>query len=113
MKTGFTYSDRLISIKDDTIIFNDYYFPTMKEKTVRLADIEKIVVRPLTIWNGKWRLHGTGNFKIWYPRDNDRPKRDRVFFAKLKNQWINIGFTVERADEVEKIFAGKNLLKAA
>lgn len=77
-----------------------------------LADIEGIKVKEPTTWNGKWRIHGTGNVKTWYPRDDSRPKRDRIFFAKLKGRWIDIGFTVEDADKVERIFKEKNLLRA-
>ena len=69
----------------------------------------KTIEKP-TIWNGKWRLHGTGNFKVWYPRDYKRPKRDRIFFAVLKSQWVNIGFTAEDGESVEKILRDRNLI---
>jgi hypothetical protein len=105
------YRDNLISITDERIVFDHYYFPTGKSKAVQLADIEWIKVKKPTIWNGKWRIHGTGNFKTWYPRDNKRPKRDRIFFAKLRGQWVDIGFTVEDADKMERIFKEKNLIK--
>ncbi|MEN6318915.1 MAG: hypothetical protein ABFD82_09215 [Syntrophaceae bacterium] len=105
------YHDNLISITQQEIIFHHYYFPTEKEKVVRLADIECITVEQPTIWNGKWRLHGTGNFKTWYPRDWKRPKRDRIFFAKLKNQWVDIGFTVEDGNQVEKLLKERKLIK--
>src|SRR5689334_12630660 len=95
MKTETLYSDSLVSITDDEINFEHYYFPTGKKKVVRVAEIERITVEPPTVRNGKWRLYGTGNFKIWFPKDYKRPKRDRIFFVTLKNQWVNIGFTVE------------------
>jgi len=104
------YQDNLITITEDDIIFEHYYFPSGKSKIVRLTDIERITVERSTLWNGKWRIHGTGNFKIWYPRDNQRYKRDKIFFARLKNQWINIGFTVENTGQVEKILKEKKLL---
>jgi hypothetical protein len=106
------YQDNLVSITEDKIIFGHYYFPSGGKKTVRLADVEWIKVKQATIRNGKWRIHGTGNFKTWFPRDIKRPKRDRIFFAKLKGRWVDIGFTVEDADRVEKIFQAKNLLRA-
>lgn len=106
------YHDRLISITEDNITFENYYFPTGKKKEVPLADIVRITVKKATIWNGKWRIHGTGNFKTWFPCDFGRPRRDRIFFAKLRSQWVEIGFTVENADEVERIFREKGLLKA-
>ena len=105
------YRDNLVSINEDSIIFEHYYYPTGKRKTVPLDDIEWIKVKKATIRNGKWRIHGTGNFKTWYPRDTKRPWRDSIFFAKLKGRWIDIGFTVENADTVEKIFKEKNLIK--
>jgi len=111
MDTKTTYSDKLISITDEEIIFEDYYFPILKKKVVQFSNIEHIVVEKPTIWNGKWRLQGTGNFKTWYPLDGSRHKRDRIFFATLKNQWVNIGFTVEDSERVERILKDKNLIK--
>ncbi len=105
------YNDHLICITEDEIIFKHYYFPSGRRKTVQWADIEWIAVKKATIRNGKWRIHGTGNFKTWYPRDLKRPKRDRIFFAKLKGRWIDIGFTVEDADRVERIFRERKLVR--
>jgi hypothetical protein len=111
MDQEVTYSDRLVSITEDAITFKHYYFPSGKPKVVPLAAIERIDVRMPTLWNGKWRIHGTGTLKTWYPQDVNRPRRDRIFFAILKSQWVNIGFTVENADRVEAIFREKNLTK--
>lgn len=104
------YHDRLLSITEDTVIFEQYYFPTGKKKIVPFSDILRITVKKATVWNGKWRIHGTGNFKTWFPCDIRRSRRDRIFFAKLRSQWVEIGFTVEDADEVERIFREKGLL---
>ena len=104
------YQDNLISITEYEIIFEHYYFPSGKSKVVWLSDIESIEVRPATLLNGKWRIHGTGNFKIWFPRDTQRPERDKIFFAKLMSQRIEIGFTVEDSARVEGIFQEMNLL---
>ncbi len=105
------YRDSLVSITEDEIIFEHYYFPTGRKKVVRFSGIERITVKQPTIWNGKWRLHGTGNFKTWFAKDNKRYKRDRIFFAKLKGRWVDIGFTVEDGEQVEKIFREKNLIR--
>ena len=110
-KNEILYSDTLVAITNDEITFKHYYFPTGRLKIARLSDVASVTVEPPTIWNGKWRLWGTGNFKTWYPRDNRRHKRDRIFFATLNNQWGDIGFTVEDGERVEKILKDKNLLK--
>jgi hypothetical protein len=111
MTAEITYTDRLVTITKDDIIFQHYYFPTGKRKVVKIDNIRCIFVEKPTLWNGKWRLHGTGNFKTWFPKDYSRFKRDRIFIATLKNQWVNIGFTVEDGDRVEVILRSKNLIK--
>ena len=106
------YDDKLISIAEDKIIFKHYYFPSGKPKIVLLDHIEWIKVAEATIRNGKWRIHGSGNFKLWFPRDNKRFKRDKIFFAKLNSQRVRIGFTVEDSGQVEKIFNKMGLTKS-
>lgn len=110
MHSLIVYQDKLVSITAAEIVFNNYYFPFMKPKTVRLADIVSISIRQPTIWNGKWRLHGTGNFKTWFPKDVERPKRDKIFIFSLKTQWVNIGFTAKDSKQVEKLLHEHNLV---
>lgn len=54
---------------------------------------------------------GAGNFKTWFPRDLKRPAREKIFFIELKGRWINIGFTVENAAQVEGILREKALIR--
>ncbi len=110
MTNTLTYHDSLITITADEIVFAGYYFPRHTPKTVRLADIVNITVCEPTIGNGKWRLHGTGNIKTWFPADYNRPKRDKIFIAHLKTQWVRIGFTVEQSAQVEAIFRQHQLI---
>jgi hypothetical protein len=111
MRLEAIYSDKLVTITKTEIIFHNYYFPTGKEKVVVLVNIEFISVEKPTFLNGKWRIHGTGNFKIWFPKDYSRPNRDRIFIATLKNQWMNIGFTVENGERVESILREQGLIR--
>lgn len=67
MTTQAHYSDNLVSLTDEDIVFFNYYFPNRKEKHVKIDDIESITVLEPTLRNGKWRIHGTGNFKVWFP----------------------------------------------
>ncbi len=105
------YRDKLVLITVKEIIFHHYYFPTGKDKLVLFSDIECILVKEPSVRNGKWRYHGTGTFKTWFPLDKHRPKRDRIFIADLKSQWVNIGFTVENGERVETIFRERYLVK--
>jgi hypothetical protein len=103
------YSDGLITIKRDAVIFHNYYFPGIK-KTVPISAIEKINEYEPTVLNGKWRIWGTGGAYVWLPLDISRPSRDRIFYASLKNTAFRIGFTVKDAALVESIFREMNLI---
>ena len=104
------YEDTLITITNTDIIFYHYYFPTGKKKLVKIIDIDCITVLEPTLSNGKFRIFGTGNFEVWFPKDKQRPQRDRIFMATLKNQRIKIGFTVEDGNAVEELLKSKGLI---
>lgn len=105
------YQDSLILITEDEVVFEHYFFPTGRPKAVRWKDIEWVEVKPSTLRNGRWRIHGTGNFRVWFPKDRQRPKRETIFLAKLKGRWMEIGFRVEHAEQVERVFRNKGLIK--
>ena len=109
MITDTNYSDSLVAITGDSALFNRYSI-LERDRLVLFSDIEKIIVKPASIWNGKFRFHGTGDFHIWFPRDFQRYKRDKIFFAFIRNKWWRIGFTVEDSDAVIKILQGKGLI---
>ncbi|HDQ03887.1 MAG TPA: hypothetical protein ENN23_04860 [Deltaproteobacteria bacterium] len=103
------YSDSLVEIKHGSILFRRYSF-FERDRLVLLSDIEKIVVKKSTIWNGKFRFHGTGDFKTWFPKDFQRYKRDKIFITHIRYKWWNIGFTVEDPDTVIRILREKGVI---
>ena len=109
MNKDTLYSDSLIEIKHGSILFRRYSF-FERDRMVLLSDIEKIVVKKATIWNGKFRFHGTGDFKTWFPKDFHRYKRNKIFVAYIRYKWWRIGFTVEDSGAVLKIFLDKRLI---
>jgi hypothetical protein len=104
------YSDSLVSITPYSILFRRYSL-FEKDRLVRLSDIEKIVVQETSFWRGKFRFHGTGDFKTWFPKDYQRYKRDKIFYAFLRKKWWRIGFTVENSAAVIKIFSDQGLIR--
>lgn len=108
MNSDVVYSDKLIEITDSSITFRWYYFP-FGSKQVCLSEIESVTVTKPTFWTGKWRIHGTGDFKTYFPCDWKRPTRDKIFIIKLRNKWMRIGFTVEDSQTVVKIFRDKGI----
>ena len=104
------YKDSLIEITDQEVVFHRYYFPFGGDKHVPLSQIESIQVRPPSLFNGSWRLWGSGDLRTYFPQDFARPKRDRIFFAFLRGRWWRIGFTVEHSQTVIDILRERGLL---
>lgn len=109
MSGRILYSDSLLEITDYAILFRNYYFP-FGSKRIMLSEIGSVSTRPPSLLNGKYRIHGTGDFRTWYPFDLKRPFRDKIFIITFRHKWLRIGFTVEDSAKVEKILQDKNLL---
>ena len=109
MAENVIYSDSLVAITNKSIIFRRYGF-FERDRLVLFSEIEKIITKKPSLWNGKFRFHGTGDFKTWFPKDFDRYKRDKIFFAFIRYKWWRIGFTVENSDVDLKIFLEKGLI---
>jgi hypothetical protein len=112
MNNETVYQDSLVEISGDTIVFKNYYFPLLTSKIVFINNIEKVEVQEPSISTGKYRYHGSGDLRTWYPMDMDRHKRDKIFFLFLKNAWVRIGFTAENSEAIVKYFSEKGLLSS-
>ena len=102
------YSDDLIHITEESLSFRRYYFP-FGSKTIDLSSIDFVEVLPPTLLSGKWRIHGTGNFRTWFPHDIKRPNRDCIFIVHRHQTWWRIGFTVENSGAVRDVLELKNI----
>ena len=103
-----TYSDSLVRITEYSIFFKRYFFP-FGSRSIELSTIDHVEVLKPSLLNGKWRIHGSGDFRTWFPRDSDRPKRDRIFLLHLHKKWRRIGFTVENSDALIDVFKERNI----
>lgn len=103
------YADRLIQVTDKSILFKSYYFP-FGSKRIELSDIDHVEVKEPSLLSGKWRIHGSGDFRTWFPRDLKRPTRDRLFIVHLHNRWRRIGFTVEDSHRLIDVLKDRNIL---
>jgi hypothetical protein len=109
-RSNILYSDRLVEISEEGILFRKYYLPLVSARFVPFSEINHIDVRKPMITTGKWRIGGTGSpCSIWFPFDWHRPSRDRIFRAALKNGKA-IGFTVEDSARVIDIFRRLGLI---
>jgi hypothetical protein len=109
MTQDVLYSDSLVEISTETILFRRYYFP-FGAKRLRLADIERVIIQKPTFSNGKYRLQGSAGLHTWFAMDLQRPRRSMIFRLLLRNRRLCIGFTVEDEAMVEQILHQKELL---
>ncbi len=109
-KTGIVYEDKLVEIREDSLILKNYYFPSMSPKQIFFRDIERIDIKAASLLTGKWRVQGTGDFRTWFPFDSSRSKRDKIFFIYYKNTWMRSAFTVENSQKAENILKEKGLI---
>ena len=108
MNADVLYSDSLVEISADTILFKRYYFP-FGVKRLKLSDIERVIVQELTSSTGKYRIQGNAGLHTWFPMDLQRPRRHRIFLVSLRGKKLRIGFTVEDEATVETILRERNL----
>ena len=111
MQNGILYKDNLIEISEDSLTLYKYYFPSLSSKIISFNSIAKIEIKEPTIFSGKWRIQGTGNFKTWFPFVSSRPKRDKIFIIRYKNKWVQSGFTVENSEKVAALLRDKKLIR--
>jgi hypothetical protein len=109
MNQDVLYSDSLVEISTETILFRRYYFP-FGAKRLRLSDIERVTIQRPTFSNGKYRLQGSAGLHTWFAMDLQRPRRSMIFRIMLRSRRLHIGFTVEDEAAVEQILRQKELL---
>ncbi len=110
MQGEVLYSDRLVEISTDAIVLRNYYIPFGGSKRIPIDSIESIQVKEPTLLTGRWRLHGSGDFRVWFPLDLARPKRDKVFVVTITKKKMRAGFTVENSETVLRILREKGLV---
>ena len=112
MASEVIYSDKLVEITKNGILFRNYHFP-FGSKRVAFSEVDGILAKEATLLNGKWRLWGTGDLVTWFPCDWKRPTRDRIFLLSFPGRRRRIGFTVEDSRKVMNVLNSKGLLRGS
>jgi len=102
----YLYSDSLIRITEDALHIDGFL---LGSKCVPFSRIKTIKILKPTIWNGKFRIVGTGDFRTWFPSDGLRSSRDMIFVVLMHGKWIRYGFTAEDSAAVKQIFQNMKL----
>jgi len=102
----YLYSDKLIRITEDALHIDGFL---LGSKCVPFSRIKTVEILKPTIWNGKFRIAGSGNFRTWFPSDGSRSSRDMIFVVLMQGKWIRYGFTAEDSAAVKQIFKNMKL----
>lgn len=108
MSTKVIYSDSLIELTEDSILLRDYYYP-FGSKRVPFSEIDHVLMEKPTLWTGKYRVYGTGDFRTWFAPDMSRASRDRIFVLHPKRGWWRMGFTAKDSTAVQKMLRERGL----
>ena len=106
----FEYHDDLVEIGPSQVRVKNYYL-NGTDKLVSVQDIEWVRAKRASIFNGKLRFSGTGNFHTWFANDMSRPTRDTIFVMKLRGKWWKVGFTVEDSARARETLGKLGVLK--
>ena len=60
MAPELIYSDKLVEITKESILFRNYYFP-FGSRRVAFSEVERVVAKEPT--HEKWRIHGKLDFR--------------------------------------------------
>jgi hypothetical protein len=82
------YQDERITCDDEGIVIDTYYFP-FGSKRVTYAQIREALEYDMGsgIWNGRWRIWGSGDFRHWFNYDPHRPDKRIALILDLGG-WV-------------------------
>src|SRR5580700_5617387 len=105
------YEDSLVKVTPQKIELKNYYFPFLNSKRLAMNEVDRVTVQEPSLWNGQWRIWGTGNFAAWYPLDLYRPSRKRIYTLFQRGRSIKVCFTVEEPDRFEDSIASLRIVR--
>jgi hypothetical protein len=77
------YEDAGLTLDEDGITINRYYFPFATAKRVKYSDVRGIKPQQIGWASGKGRVWGAGNPRYWFPLDIHRGKKTTLLVLNL------------------------------
>lgn len=99
------YSDEHITITNNEIIINKYYFPFSKKKVIKLNKIKRVEKIKLELMNGKYKFSGLSFNLWWFHMDRKRPTKDYCIIIH-DGSVIKPAITPNNIDQVYDILHG-------
>lgn len=101
------YSDCTVECDDEAITIRNYYFPGVS-KRIPYSRIREVTSRSMSLWSGRLRLWGTGDFRHWYPLDTTRAAKHTAIIID-KGDAIRAVVTPDDSAAVLRILRDKML----
>ncbi len=93
------YDDGLVQLDRHAITLRRYHFPSGTSKVIPLRSVRGFRTSGLGLFNDRFRIWGSSDFRRWLPLDIRRPlKGTLVTLDVADNRW-RPAFTPERPDE--------------
>ncbi len=94
------YDDGRVSCDENQLVIHWYY--PWGSKRIPYSTIEKVSRKPLTVYRGKWRIWGSGDFIHWWNLDTKRPSKKEALILSVGGR-ILPSITPDDIDRVETI----------
>ena len=98
------YDDGLIQLDRWAITLRRYHFPSGTSKVIPLPSINGYKATPLGLFNHRFRIWGTSDFRRWLPLDVRRPMKSTLVTLDLAGTRHSPAFTPERPAEFLSTF---------
>ncbi len=96
------YFDSQVTVYQDLIVINKYYFPLATSKTILFSDIETLSLISSEGVTHKWGI--TSKYlNNWFPYDPERKKKTKFIEIRLKGRKMRPSITPDDPDKVFKI----------
>jgi len=96
------YDDGLIQLDRQAITLRRYHFPSGTSKVIPLRAIRGYEASSLGLFQQRFRIWGTSDFRRWLPLDVGRPRRATLVTLDVPGLRLRPAFTPERPEEFLK-----------
>jgi len=93
------YDDGLIQLDRHALTLRRYHFPSGTAKVIPVQHIRGYEATPLGMFQQRFRIWGTSDFRRWLPLDVARPTRATLITLDVPGLRLHPAFTPERPAE--------------
>ncbi len=100
------YEDAGLTLDEDGITVNRYYFPFANAKRIAYSDIQGIRREKMSWATGKGRIWGAGDPRYWFPLDPRRGRKSTLLVIDVGRR-VRVCITPDDPEKVISILKAK------